>query len=80
MSYSAHENDVKFTGEWVENCSYVCFHIDYDPASARTEGCLMQLWLRNDVLIISRKNPQRNLFSRCSRKRSSHWWIDVRKT
>ena len=50
--------DVKFTGEWVENCSYVCFHIDYDPASARNgRAVLMQLWLRNDVLDNLKKEP-----------------------
>jgi hypothetical protein len=50
--------DTKFTNDWIEGCSYACFHLGYDPTSAASgEFTLMQLWLRNDVLDNLKKEP-----------------------
>jgi hypothetical protein len=50
--------DPSFTREWIESCSYVCFHLGYDGKSADSgRNTLMQLWLRNDVLDNLKKEP-----------------------
>ncbi|MGD0734339.1 MAG: hypothetical protein ABR976_04290 [Terracidiphilus sp.] len=50
--------DPKFTGRWIEGCSYVCFHLTADlNSSGGGRYTLMQLWLRNDVLDNLKKEP-----------------------
>ena len=50
--------DARFTNVWIENCSYVCFHLDYAPGNAASgRFTLMQLWLRNDVLDNLKNEP-----------------------
>jgi hypothetical protein len=51
--------DPSFTREWIESCSFTCFHLGYDGKSADSgRNTLMQLWLRNDVLDNLKKEPE----------------------
>ncbi len=50
--------DAQFTNDWIKDCSYACFHLNYEPGlSASGRFTLMQLWLRNDVLDNLKKEP-----------------------